>query len=196
MRSLSTVTGDRLEALYVLALTTGMRQGELLALRWRDVDLDASTLQVRGSLQRTPAGLGIHEPKTTRSRRRVTLSMPAVEALRQHRARQLAERLALGPEWDDQDLVFANTLGRPIEATNLIRSSFKPLLTRAGLPRIRFHDLPHTCASLLFAKNVHPKVVQELLGHATISITLDLYSHMLPDMQRDAAKAMEAVIVR
>ena len=91
--------------------------------------------------------------------------------------------------------MFANTLGRPIEASNLHRSSFKPLLLRAGLPRIRFHDLRHTCASLLFAKNVHPKVVQELLGHATISITLDLYSHMLPDMQRDAAKAMEAIIV-
>ena len=91
------------------------------------------------------------------------LSGPAVEALRQHRTRQLTERLALGPEWDDHDLVFANTLGRPIEASNLHRSSFKPLLLRAGLPGIRFHDLRHTCASLLFAKNVHPKVVQERL---------------------------------
>jgi integrase len=122
------------------------------------------------------------------------LSGPAVEALRQHRSRQLTERLALGPEWDDRDLVFANTLGRPIEASNLHRSSFKPLLLRAGLPDTRFHDLRHTCASLLFARNVHPKVVQEMLGHATISITLDLYSHMLPDMQRDAAKAMEAIL--
>lgn len=193
---LKVAKADRLEALYVLALSTGMRQGELLALRWRDLDLDLDnpTLQVRGTLQRTTNGLIIAEPKTARSRRRVALSPTAVAALRAHRLRQLNERLALGSAWEDQDLVFPNTIGKPIEATNLLRASFSPLLAKAGLPRIRFHGLRHTAATLLLSRGVHPKVVAEMLGHATISITLDTYSHVLPDMQREAARAMEAVL--
>jgi integrase len=193
---LEAAKGDRLEALYVLALSTGMRQGELLALRWRDLDLDLdnATLQVRGTVQRTMVGLIIAEPKTTRSRRRVALSPTAVETLRTHRIWQVSERLALGSAWEDQDLVFPNTIGKPIEATNLLRSSFFPLLAKAHLPRIRFHDLRHTAATLLLSRGVHPKVVAEMLGHATISITLDTYSHVLPDMQREAARAMETVL--
>lgn len=186
--------GDRFEALYVFALTTGMRQGELLALRWREVDLDRGTLQVRGTLQRTSVGLEVAEPKTARSRRRVALTVTAVEALKRHRLQQLQERIALGEVWDDHDLVFPNSIGRPMEATNLLRNSFFPLLRRAGLPRIRFHDLRHTAATLLLSRGVHPKVVAELLGHATISVTLDTYSHVLPDMQREATAAMDAVL--
>jgi integrase len=179
---LGAALGDRMEALYVLAVTTGMRQGELLALRWRDISLEARSIGVQGSLQRTPFGLIIAEPKTTRSRRQVMLTTAACEALMRHRIRQNAERLLLGAAWEDHGLVFANTVGRPIEATNLIRQSFKPLLKKAGIPRIRFHDLRHTAATLLLGQGTHPKIVSEMLGHSTIAVTLDLYSHVTPTM--------------
>ncbi len=186
--------GDRLEALYVLALNTGMRQGEMLALRWRDVDLEGGSLQVRATLQRTSEGFTFSEPKTAHSRRQVALTAPAVEALRRHRTRQSVERLSMGAAWEDNDLVFANEVGRPIEGTNLIRRWFYPMLERADLPRIRFHDLRHTAATLLLGQGVHPKIVSEMLGHSQIAITLDLYSHVTPTMQRQAVEALEAVL--
>lgn len=191
---LEAAAGDRLEALYVLALTTGMRQGELLALRWQDVDLEGGTLQVRGTLQRTPDGLAIAEPKTSHSRRQVALTSMAVHALRRHRVVQASERLRLGAAWDDNDLVFANEVGRPLEVRNVLSRSFRPLVERAGLPRIRFHDLRHTAATLLLGRSVHPKVVAEMLGHSQISVTLDLYSHVTPTMQRQAAEALDTVL--
>lgn len=186
--------GDRLEALYVLALTTGMRQGELLALRWRYVELEGGMLQVRATLQRTGDGFVFAEPKTVRSRRQVVLTRAAVEALRRHRARQLEERLQVGPAWQDSDLVFTTEIGSPIEGTNLTRTSFCRLLDQAGLPRIPFHDLRHTAATLLLAQGMHPKVVADMLGHAQIAVTLDLYSHTTPAMHRQAAEALEAVL--
>lgn len=192
---LEAAEGERLEALYHLALTTGIRQGELLALRWRDVDLGAATLQVRATLTRASGEFVLAEPKTRRSGRTVLLTAGAVEALRSHRARQNEERLRLGSEWDDRwDLVFANEVGRPIEAGNLLRRSFWPLLQRAGLPRIRFHDLRHSAATLLLSRNVHPKIVSEMLGHSQIGVTLDRYSHVVPTMQRAATEAMEAML--
>ena len=175
----------------MLALTSGMRLGELLGVRWRDIDLDAGSLQVRHTMLRTAAGLHLTEPKTARSRRRIALAPNAREALRAHRGRQAAERLQLGRAWEDQDLVFANAIGKPVEAGNLLRRSFLPLLTKAALPRIRFHDLRHTAATLLRSQGVHPKVVSELLGHSSIGLTLDTYSHVLPDMQQQAATAMD-----
>jgi len=191
---LAATKGDRLHALYVLAITTGMRQGELLGLRWRDVDLEDGSVQVRGSLQRTSDGLTIAEPKTTRSRRKVALADAAIEALRRNRVVQAEERLRLGAAWEDNDLVFANERGRPLEARNLLRRSFVPLLKRAGLPAIRFHDLRHTAATLMLGKSVHPKVVAEMLGHSQIAVTLDLYSHVTPTMQGQAAQAMNAIL--
>jgi integrase len=151
---------------------------------------------VRATLQRTRDGFTFSEPKTARSCRQVTLTKQAVEALRQHRAGQLEERLQMGAAWEDNDLVFANEVGRPIEAGNLIRRSFHPLLERAGLPRVRFHDLRHTAATLALGKGVHPKIVAEMLGHSQIAVTLDLYSHVTPTMQRQAADALEAVLSR
>jgi integrase len=133
---LEAAAGDRLEALYVLALTTGMRQGELLALRWQNVDPDAARLHVRGSLQRTAEGREILEPKTARSRRQVALTRAAVDALRRHRVAQAEERLRLGAGWEDLDLVFPNGIGRPLDPANLLHNSFNPLLKRAGLPAI------------------------------------------------------------
>jgi len=180
--------------LYVLALTTGMRQGELLALRWKDVDLEAASLSVRGTLTRSPDGLTVAEPKTTGSRRHVFLGIIAVDALRRHRVNQTAERLLKSPEWENNDLVFANEVGKPIEASNLRRRSFQPLLEKAGLPRIRFHDLRHSAATLLLTQGIHPKVVSERLGHSKVSITLDLYSHVTPTLQKEAAMALDALI--
>lgn len=186
--------GDRLEALYTLALTTGMRQGELLALYWGDVDMEAAALQVRGTLQRTKGALTVTEPKTAHSRRRVALTGLAVEALRRHRVRQAQERLLLGVPGQDHGLVFCRPDGRPLDGSGLLRTDFYPLLKRAGLPQVRFHDLRHSAATLLLSQGVHPKIVSELLGHTTIRVTMDIYSHVLPDMQREAVVAMERLL--
>lgn len=184
---LQAAQGDRLEALYVLAVTTGMRQGELLALKWQNVDLDGATLHVRATVAQTAAGkYTFSEPKTARGRRRIPLQPIAVEALRRHRARQNEERIALGAAWRDQGLIFTDALGELLKGPQVLRAQFYPLLARAGLPRIRFHDLRHTTATLLLQLEKHPKMVSELLGHSTISITLDTYSHALPDMVRGA----------
>jgi len=184
---------DRLQALYVLAVSTGMRQGELLALKWRDIDLDGAALQVRSTLQRTRDGFEFSEPKTARSRRQIALTRAAVEALRLHRASQLEERLRC-PYWQNAEIVFATEAGTPIEAGNMIRRSFQPLLARAGLPRIRFHDLRHTAATLMLSQGIHPKIASEMLGHSTIAVTLDLYSHVTPTMQRQATEALDALL--
>jgi len=191
---LAAAEGDALEALYVLAITSGLRQGELLALKWQDVDLEAGQLQVRRTIARVNGrGFVEQEPKSARSRRSIALTPLAVDALRRHRARQL-ERRMIALVWEENDLVFANEVGRPIEAQNLVRRSFHPLLKRAELQRVRFHDLRHTAATLLLAQGVHPKVVQEMLGHSTVSLTLDTYSHVMPNMQAEAAAKMQAAL--
>jgi integrase len=192
---LKAAKGDRLEALYVLAVTTGLRQGELLGLRWEDVDLDKGVLQVRHALVCSSRNgrLSFAPPKTAKGRRSVSLTPAAVTALEEHRARQADERDA-ARSWTDMGLVFPSRAGTPLNPKNVLRRSFRPLLKRAGLPHIRFHDLRHTCATLLLLKNVHPKVVQSLLGHATISITLDTYSHVLDGMQDAVIAAMGNVL--
>ena len=198
VRRLLQTADDRLQALYVLAIHTGMRCGELLGLRWEDVDLDAAppTIRVRRTITRKGNGgsYTFGEPKTKNSRRTIRLTPKAVEALHKHRARQAQEKLQAGPLYDDQGLIFAGEGGGLINPSNLRNRSFKPLLERAGLPQITFHDLRHTCASLLFQRNVHPKFVQELLGHASVVITLDTYSHMLPGMGGEAADAMDVAL--
>jgi len=132
--------------------------------------------------------------KTSRSRRQIVLTQTAIEALRQHRISQAKERLQLGPSWTDHGLVFTNEIGNPLGGSNLLRRSFQPLLKAAGAPRIRFHDLRHSAATLMLSRDVHPKVVSETLGHSQIAVTLDLYSHVTPTMQREAAQAVDAVI--
>ncbi|HEX6876457.1 MAG TPA: site-specific integrase [Nocardioidaceae bacterium] len=194
-RLLAGARGDRREALYVVALTTGMRQGELLALRWADVDLAAGRLAVRGSLHRDAGGgWTIQEPKTARSRRPVVLAPVAVRALAEHRHRQDAERRAAGARWEDTDFVFTNRVGRPLSSQNLVQRDFHPLLRRLGLPRVRFHDLRHTAATLLLQQGVHPKVVSEMLGHADVGVTLDIYSHVSPALHEAAAFALGALL--
>lgn len=192
-RLLDSLADDRLHALYLLAVTTGMRLGELLALRWADVGLDGRRLAIRGSLGRGPNGPVIAETKTGRERV-VLLTRVSTNALKQHRVAQAKERLRAGDEWAGLDFVFTNEFGRPLDPSNVRLRSFRPALERAGLPRVRFHDLRHTAATLMLAENVHPKVVSEMLGHSQIGITLDLYSHVSPTMQESAVAALDALL--
>jgi integrase len=188
------IHADELEALYVLALTTGMRQGELLALKWRDLDLDGGWLRVQSTIRKLRGQFVYAPPKTKRSRRGVALTALGIEALRRHQLRQAAARSAAGSAWHDMDLVFTDALGEPLEGRYVLRHYFRPLLHRAGLPVIRFHDLRHTTATLLLAQGIHPKIVSEMLGHTTIGITLDTYSHILPAMQREAAHTLDRLL--
>jgi len=147
---LAAAVRDRLEGLYVLALTTGMRQGELIGLRWRDVDLDAASIRIQSSLQRDGRGFVFVEPKTARSRRQIVLGDATVTVLRRWRIRQAEERFAIGTAWEDNGLVFTNAIGQ--NALGVLRTSFPALIARADVPRIRFHDLRHTAATLLLAR--------------------------------------------
>ena len=152
-----------------------------------------SLLQVRRQLTRTRAGLSFSAPKRGKARV-VRLTATAVAALEGHRAVQNEERTRAGSLWQETSLVFTSTIGTPVDVGNLTYRSFRPLLERAGLPRIRFHDLRHTCATILLSRGTHPKIVQEMLGHANISMTMDTYSHVLPDMQEEAVNAMDNVL--
>jgi integrase len=188
---LDVARGERFEALYVLAVTTGMRQGELLALRWQDVDLENATISVRRTLTRDGGRVTIGEPKTKKSRRLIRLTSQATGALRRHLERQLWEIQMLGDGYADQGLVFTTATSAPVNPSNVRQRSFVRLLREAGLPHVRFHDLRHTCATLLLSKGTHPKFVQELLAHATVAITLDTYSHVVPGMGDQTARAMQ-----
>jgi integrase len=193
---LAAVESDPLRALWTLMLTTGLRQGELLALRWRDVDLAAGRLAVTGNsvrlTQRTRRSLGLSsseplrgEPKTARSRRVVEMPALAVDALRQQRQDTKVINL--------NGLIFTRADGRTL-AVPSVYSGWRRLLKRAGVPLVRPHDARHTCATLMLGQGVHPKPVSEMLGHATVAITLDLYSHATPAMHREAARALDAVL--
>ncbi len=195
-RFLEAAQEDRFHALYVLAVSTGMRQGELLGLTWRDIDLEAGRISVCRQLQydRQAKEFTLVETKSGKSRS-ITLTRQAIDALRIHRKQQLEERLALGEAWDSRwNLVFGTQIGTPMNHGNLLRRSFYPLMKSARVPKIRFHDLRHTAATLLLVAGEHPKVVQEMLGHASITLTLDTYSHVVPSMQAAAASKMEAIL--
>ncbi len=186
---LHAIRGDRFEALYVLAVHCGLRQGELLGLNWADVDLEVGKLRVRRTLSLTRSGHVYEQPKNWKGRS-IELTQAASEALRVHLIRQLEEIEGLGDNYQDKGLIFPGERGQPMRPYTLT-GKLERILERAGLPHIRFHDMRHTCATLLLSKGVHPKFVQELLGHATISITLDTYSHVIPAMGDQTRKAME-----
>jgi integrase len=191
---LDAARGDRLEALYSVALALGLRQGEALGLMWGDLDLESGVLRVRRASQRIPhQGTQLVETKTMRSRRTLVMLPIVISRLRAHRARQALERLAAGDRWVDLDLVFPSERGTLADGPN-VTHRFHKLLKRAGLPPMRFHDLRHACASLLLVQGVHPRVVMETLGHSQISLTMNTYSHVLPILQREAADRMEAVL--
>lgn len=174
-------------ALYALAIGTGIRQGEAFALRWEDVDLRNGTISIRHTLQDIGGHTALKEVKTEKSRRMVVLPEFALEALRNHRKAGLSGG-------GSTDWVFPNTSGGPLRKSNFIRRQFKPALRRAGLPEIHFHGLRHTAATLLLIRGTNPKVVQEMLGHSKVGMTMDTYSHVTPSLQRDAAQAMDELL--
>jgi integrase len=191
---LKAVAGDRHEALYTLALTTGARIGELLALRWTDLDTDAGILRIERTRSAAKSGPRFTTPKGGKGRS-AHLTPRALEALRRHRISQNEERLKAGTSWADNDLIFPTRKGALMRPSTVTDDHFKRLLEGVGLPRsVRFHDLRHTAATLLLGRGVHPKLVQEILGHSSIAITLDRYSHWIPSMGEQTAAAMEAAL--
>ena len=179
----------RLHALYVLALFLGLRRGELLGLRWQDVDLDRAKLEVVQTLQRVGGSLRLVPPKTDDSARTVPLPPVCVDALHEHRKRQFAERSEAWPDWEDHVLVFPSRRGTPIEPDNL-RRSWSEIRERAGLGPTRFHDLRHTCVTLLLDLGTPPHVVQEIVGHSAIEVTMTIYAHVSLDEKRKALRKL------
>ncbi|WP_329097777.1 tyrosine-type recombinase/integrase [Streptomyces sp. NBC_01439] len=183
---LDAARADRLHALYELALRTGLRKGELLGLHWEDLDLTTGTASIRRSLQRTRTGGLTHLPTKTRaSERRIALPTECLRSLKKHKERQDRERETAGSTWQDSVLVFTTPTGGPLDPANLTRR-FRSFLNRAGLRRIRFHDLRHSTATLLLEQGVDLVVIKELLGHAHIGVTAGVYAHVRPRLQRQA----------
>lgn len=188
--------GDKtsLGALWRLALMTGMRRGEILGLKWEDIDFESGTLSVRRTLSRGKGGTWeLGQPKTAAGRRSIALPDDCVAALSRHRARQAEKRLRLGPIWEDSGFIFTGLTGNPLHV-NSLDSQFQKLIEIAGVPKIRFHDLRHTSATLMLLIGEHPKIVQERLGHSDISMTLNRYSHVTPGMQKRAADNLSSVL--
>lgn len=191
---LAVSTGSRYHALWALLITTGLRLGEATALRWRDIDLVRGIATIQRSLQRQrKTGLVFVEPKTAGSRRAVQLPLGAIALLEEHSTIVEKMRADAGEAWQEQDLVFPAAAGGPIEPGR-INTALHRDLHMAGLPRLRVHDLRHSAATLLLEEGTHPKVVQDLLGHSTIAMTLDLYSHVTPRLQEEATARMQKLV--
>ncbi|SRR6266851_2687871 len=196
LKLLGAARGEAIEGLLVIAVSTGVRLGEALALQWKDVDLERREVRISKSLQRIPGqGQVVSETKTRRGRRALVLPMRTVEALRTHRSEQQSWRRAAGPSWNEHDFVFTSSSGQPLDQRNVLRM-FRRVLRRAKLPKMRFHDLRHSCASLLLAEHTDPRVIMETLGHSNISVTLNMYAHVMPALKRDAADAMDRSLGR
>ena len=197
-RFLKAAAEDKHSTLFMVALATGMRPEEYLALKWSDVDLQkgAATVQ-RTLIWRKGGEWYFGEPKTARSRRTVHFPASVLSALLEHKRRQAAERLKAGASYQSNEFVFAMSNGRPVLLRTLDRLHFKPTLKRAKLSEsFRLYDLRHSCATLLLSANEHPKVVSERLGHASITLTLDTYSHVLPSMQQAASEKLESILFK
>ena len=193
---LAAAAADAYAVVFSLALATGMRPEEYLGLLWKDVDLVKGTATVQRTLiWRGGGGWYFGEPKTARSRRTIPLPPSVLKSLVEHRRRQLETRMLAGDSYQNHDLVFANTDGGPLHIRNLTNRHYKKILERAGLSKkFRLYDLRHSCATLLLSANEHPKVVSERLGHASITLTLDTYSHVLPSMQQAATEKLESML--
>lgn len=191
---LASVEKQRLHPCYLLASMTGMRRGEILGLRWQDVDLESGRLQVRQTLTSVDYKIVIGRPKTARSNRSIALDPATVQVLRTHRKGQLEERLQWGTAYEDSELVFCRENGTPTHPQSLSQA-FERDAKAAGLPLIRFHDLRHSYATVALSAGVHPKVVSERLGHSSIAVTLDTYSHVIPALEEEAATRIAALIL-
>jgi len=192
-RLLDAACGDRLEALWRVGLSLGLRRGEMLGLRWQDIDLDARRLHVRVALLIVDGKRVLAEPKTATSLRTIALPPALVVALREHQLRQVHERGLSGADWTDHGMVFTTRRGWPM-LPGTLRHHFKALLTRADLPDMRIHDLRHSCASLLAAQGIGAKMVQATLGHANINTTLNIYVHLFDEAKDEVAEAMERAL--
>jgi integrase len=170
-----------------------MRRGEVLGLRWSDLDLDAGRLSIVQTVIAVKHAVALSTPKTAKGRRSVALDAGTVAALREHHRQQLEQRMLLGPGWRDHGLVFTKVDGEPVDPERFSRE-FDRRIGRWSLPRIRLHDLRHTWATLALKAGIHPKVVSERLGHASVNITLDVYSHVTPDMQESAAELVASLL--
>jgi integrase len=193
MKLLKSIRGDRLEALYTVAVAIGLRRGEALGLTWDCIDFDAATLTVRFQLQRIDKALVRVEPKTARSRRTVALPSVVVDALRRHKIRQLEERLLAGSRWQDSGYVFTTTIGTPLDGRSVTRF-FADALTRAELPHVRFHDPRHGCATLLLMRGASLRAIMETLGHSQIAVTANIYAHVGETIKRETAAMMDAAL--
>lgn len=191
---LEAAKNDRFYPLFLCASGTGLRRGELLGLKWQGVDFDNATLTVRRTLARTKKGPAFQEPKSQASRRTVTFPEEVVKVLRAVKIEQAKQKLKAGPLYQDNGLVFATSVGTPLNPENITKRHLYPVLKKAGLPRIRFHDLRHTHATLLLLKGENVKVVSERLGYSSVAFTLKTYAHVLPGMQEGAAKRINAVL--
>ncbi len=189
---LAAAVGTRFHAPVALGLGTGMRRGEILGLQWSDIEVDTAVLRVRRTLQVATAGLAFQEPKTFRSRRSITLPEFLLEALEVQRSAQAGRRAALGCGWHELGLVVDRGDGRPWNP-DVFSGQWRQFVRDTGLPPMRFHDLRHAHATLMLVKGAHPKIVSERLGHSTIAITLDIYSHVIPSMQNEAARMVDEV---
>lgn len=185
-RFLKVAKGYRYYQVYLLALTSGMRQGEILGLRFKDIDEDNSTLAVVQTLSHQGKVLSVGA-KTSAGNRRIALDDKTLNSIIKVKQKYKLEKLEAGPLYNDHDLVFRTTIGTPVSPRNILRT-FYTIIEKAGVKKIRFHDLRHTHASLLLKQGVNPKIVSERLGHANVRITLDTYSHVLPNLQKDTAE--------
>ncbi len=188
---LEKLTGSPLFVPVLMAVTTGLRRGEVLALRWKDVNLEEGRITINQSLEQTKDGLRFKSPKTERSRRQVPLPGVTIDIVKDHKRKQNEERLRLGPVYQNGDLVFPRLDGSPMPPDSL-STNFAAFIRQSGMKHIRFHDLRHSHATQLLLQGVHPKIVSERLGHSNIGITLDTYSHVLPGMQEDAVLKIDA----
>lgn len=187
----------RSESIYIpvlIALQTGLREGEISALKWEDINLEDKTLSVKHSLQRINGKLSLKEPKTRKSRRTIALMDSTIVALKEYKKRQLIYKLSLGEDYINEGFVCTWNDGRPFDPL-YISKKFVKLIKKYEFPRIRFHDLRHTHATMLLQQGINPKIVSERLGHSTISITLDTYSHVLPNMQKEAVEKLEKLFL-
>jgi integrase len=186
---------SRYHIAFALLASTGMRVGEALALTWDNVDFDAKKIRVTRALSYTGKGYKFEEPKTDSGRRSIDLPPSMVAALKKHKATQAEERLRAGTAWQENGLVICTSIGTPVLQHNL-RMLFARMVKNAGLPPIRLHDLRHTHATILLKKGVHPKIVQERLGHSDITVTLNTYSHVIPGLQEAAALAIDSIFTQ
>jgi integrase len=190
---LTACKGHRLEALFTVALSLGLRKGEALGLRWEDVDWQGQQLRIRKSLQRVNGKLELVDLKTESSLRTLPLTSELISTLKEHRKRQLEGKMLAGSEWQDNGLIFTSTIGSALDGSDVSRFFFK-VLEKADLPRFRFHDLRHSCASLLFAQGVPARTVQDILGHSRISMTMDIYTHIMPQARLQAIDLLGSIM--